>query len=208
MLAYNLEGDWWILEHTIYSSFLALTTKQSVLSDLHLQVVNFFGCVIIVLITNSNDYLNSLQDEMFQKFNFDTEWAVKLISRITNDEDIPIEGHTIVKQVWFNVVVHIFVLVTPPPSISFLHWYTFVWVRISNPSTIGFQLLSLQINAEKYFFGIRKSLVEFDEVLEVSSNLLAFTIFHSLNFLYLLNILVGRQKLSPDLHLYLNTGVW
>ena len=36
---------------------------------------------------------------MFQKFNFDTEWAVKLISKITNDEDIPIEGDTIVKQV-------------------------------------------------------------------------------------------------------------
>ncbi|OAY65501.1 Protein translocase subunit SECA2, chloroplastic [Ananas comosus] len=65
-------------------------------------------------------------DEMFRKFNFDTEWAVRLISKITNDEDIPIEGHTIVKQ-----------------------------------------LLALQINAEKYFFGIRKSLVEFDEVLEV-----------------------------------------
>lgn len=44
-------------------------------------------------------YFNSLQDEIFQKFNFDTEWAVKLISRITNDEDIPIEGDTIVKQV-------------------------------------------------------------------------------------------------------------
>ena len=29
------------------------------------------------------------------------------------------------------------------------------------------QLLALQINAEKYYFGIRKSLVEFDEVLEV-----------------------------------------
>lgn len=68
----------------------------------------------------------SLQDEIFQKFNFDTEWAVRLISRITNDEDIPIEGNTIVKQ-----------------------------------------LLALQINAEKYFFNIRKSLVEFDEVLEV-----------------------------------------
>lgn len=36
---------------------------------------------------------------MFQKFNFDTEWAVRLISRITNDEDIPIEGDAIVKQV-------------------------------------------------------------------------------------------------------------
>ncbi|XP_011074819.1 protein translocase subunit SECA2, chloroplastic isoform X1 [Sesamum indicum] len=74
----------------------------------------------------STRFMVSLQDEMFQKFNFDTEWAVKLISRITNDEDIPIEGHSIVKQ-----------------------------------------LLSLQINAEKYFFSIRKSLVEFDEVLEV-----------------------------------------
>ena len=31
----------------------------------------------------------------------------------------------------------------------------------------NFQLLMLQINAEKYFFNIRKSLVEFDEVLEV-----------------------------------------
>ncbi|XP_075664837.1 protein translocase subunit SECA2, chloroplastic-like [Castanea sativa] len=67
----------------------------------------------------------SLQDEMFQKFNFDTEWAVRLISKITNDKDVPIEGETIVKQ-----------------------------------------LLALQINVEKYFFGIRKSLVKFDEVLE------------------------------------------
>ncbi|TYJ46457.1 hypothetical protein E1A91_A02G122500v1 [Gossypium mustelinum] len=74
----------------------------------------------------STRFMVSLQDEMFQKFNFDTEWAVKLISKITNDEDIPIEGDAIVKQ-----------------------------------------LLALQINAEKYFFNIRKSLVEFDEVLEV-----------------------------------------
>ncbi|XP_023644831.1 protein translocase subunit SECA2, chloroplastic isoform X1 [Capsella rubella] len=74
----------------------------------------------------STRFMVSLQDEMFQKFNFDTEWAVRLISKITNDEDLPIEGDTIVKQ-----------------------------------------LLALQINAEKYFFGIRKSLVEFDEVLEV-----------------------------------------
>lgn len=74
----------------------------------------------------STRFMVSLQDEMFQKFNFDTEWAVKLISRITNDEDMPIEGDAIVKQ-----------------------------------------LLSLQISAEKYFFGIRKNLVEFDEVLEV-----------------------------------------
>ncbi|XP_056693796.1 protein translocase subunit SECA2, chloroplastic isoform X2 [Spinacia oleracea] len=74
----------------------------------------------------STRFMISLQDEIFQKFNFDTAWAVQLISRITNDEDLPIEGDTIVKQ-----------------------------------------LLSLQISAEKYFFNIRKSLVEFDEVLEV-----------------------------------------
>ncbi|KAJ6391719.1 hypothetical protein OIU77_025644 [Salix suchowensis] len=74
----------------------------------------------------STRFMVSLQDEMFQKFNFDTEWAVRLISKITNDEAIPIEGGAVVNQ-----------------------------------------LLSLQINAEKYFFGIRKSLVEFDEVLEV-----------------------------------------
>ncbi|PWA49020.1 preprotein translocase SecA family protein [Artemisia annua] len=77
----------------------------------------------------STRFMVSLQDEMFQKFNFDTEWAVNLISRITNDEDVPIEGDTIVRQ-----------------------------------------LLSLQVSAEKYFFNIRKSLVEFDEVLE--SNLI------------------------------------
>ncbi|TXG53029.1 hypothetical protein EZV62_022198 [Acer yangbiense] len=69
---------------------------------------------------------DSLQDEMFQKFNFDTEWVVKLITKVTDDEVTPMEGDAIVKQ-----------------------------------------LLALQINAEKYYFGIRKSLVEFDEVLEV-----------------------------------------
>ncbi|KAM7257777.1 hypothetical protein ACFE04_013518 [Oxalis oulophora] len=74
----------------------------------------------------STRFMVSLQDEMFQKFNFDTEWAVRIISRITNDEDIPIQGGTIVKQ-----------------------------------------LLNLQTSAEKYFFNIRKNLVEFDEVLEV-----------------------------------------
>ncbi|KAI4320590.1 hypothetical protein MLD38_034052 [Melastoma candidum] len=74
----------------------------------------------------STRFMVSLEDEMFRKFNFDTAWAVNLITRITNDEDIPIEGDAIVKQ-----------------------------------------LLALQMNAEKYFFGIRKSLVEFDEVLEV-----------------------------------------
>ncbi|OEL24494.1 Protein translocase subunit SECA2, chloroplastic [Dichanthelium oligosanthes] len=74
----------------------------------------------------STRFMVSLQDEIFQKFNLDTEWAVRLISRITNDEDIAIESNIVVKQ-----------------------------------------LLGLQINAEKYYFGIRKSLVEFDEVLEV-----------------------------------------
>ncbi|XP_058219645.1 protein translocase subunit SECA2, chloroplastic isoform X2 [Rhododendron vialii] len=74
----------------------------------------------------STRFMVSLQDEIFQKFSYDTEWAVKFISRINNNEELPIEGSVIVKQ-----------------------------------------LLGLQINAEKYFFGIRKSLVEFDEVLEV-----------------------------------------
>ncbi|KAJ1382560.1 SecA, preprotein cross-linking domain, partial [Sesbania bispinosa] len=46
----------------------------------------------------STRFMVSLQDEMFQKFNFDTEWAVRLISKITNDEDLPIEGDAIVKQ--------------------------------------------------------------------------------------------------------------
>ena len=40
---------------------------------------------------------------MFQKFNFDTEWAVKLISRLTDDDDVPIVGHSIMKQVWSSV---------------------------------------------------------------------------------------------------------
>ncbi|CAO2140701.1 unnamed protein product [Urochloa humidicola] len=74
----------------------------------------------------STRFMVSLQDEIFQKFNLDTEWAVRLISSITNGEDIAIESNVVVKQ-----------------------------------------LLGLQINAEKYYFGIRKSLVEFDEVLEV-----------------------------------------
>ncbi|KAK1554990.1 hypothetical protein Q3G72_020101 [Acer saccharum] len=74
----------------------------------------------------STRFMVSLQDEMFQKFNFDTEWVVKLITKVTDDEVTPMEGDAIVKQ-----------------------------------------LLALQINAEKYYFGIRKSLVEFDEVLEV-----------------------------------------
>ncbi|BBG95583.1 Preprotein translocase SecA family protein, partial [Prunus dulcis] len=67
----------------------------------------------------STRFMVSLQDEMFQKFNFDTEWAVRLISKLQ-------------------------------------------MMKICQ-----LKLLALQINAEKYFFGIRKSLVEFDEVLEV-----------------------------------------
>lgn len=59
---------------------------------------------VILIFTNSYSFIqlysyDSLQDEMFQKFNFDTEWAVRIISKITNDEDIPIEGQAIVKQV-------------------------------------------------------------------------------------------------------------
>jgi hypothetical protein len=46
-------------------------------------------------------FILSLQDEIFQKFNLDTEWAVRLISRITNDEDIAIESNVVVKQVRF-----------------------------------------------------------------------------------------------------------
>ncbi|KAL6503477.1 Protein translocase subunit SA2, chloroplastic [Orobanche gracilis] len=77
----------------------------------------------------STRFMVSLQDEMFQKFNCDTEWAVELISRLTDDEDIPMESHSVVKR-----------------------------------------LMALQTNAEKHFFGIRKSLTEFDEVLEVQRN--------------------------------------
>jgi preprotein translocase subunit SecA len=47
----------------------------------------------------STRFMVSLQDEMFRKFNLDTEWAVRLISRITNDEDIAIESNAVVKQV-------------------------------------------------------------------------------------------------------------
>ncbi|XLR11661.1 hypothetical protein S83_039599, partial [Arachis hypogaea] len=67
----------------------------------------------------------NLHDEMFQKFNFDTEWAVILISKITNDEDIPIKVAS--------------------------HMYN------------SWGCKSMQ---KKFFFSIRKSLVEFDEVLE------------------------------------------
>jgi len=44
---------------------------------------------------------------MFQKFNFDTEWAVRLISKITNDEDLPIESGAIVKQVIFYLFTYV-----------------------------------------------------------------------------------------------------
>ena len=72
---------------------------------------------------------NSLQDEMFQKFNFDTEWAVRLISRITNDEDIPIEGDTIVKQVnvrscaWYSVFFFFFLVFFSLVIHAFLHTF-------------------------------------------------------------------------------------
>lgn len=63
---------------------------------MHGRAYLFFNLIYLFL---NGCLWNSLQDEMFQKFNFDTEWAVRLISRITNNEDIPIEGDTIVKQV-------------------------------------------------------------------------------------------------------------
>lgn len=44
-------------------------------------------------------FICSLEDEMFQKLNFGTEWAIRLILKISNDKDIPVEGVAIVKQV-------------------------------------------------------------------------------------------------------------
>ena len=41
---------------------------------------------------------------MFRKFNLDTEWAVRLISRITNDEDVAIESSAVVKQVRLHLL--------------------------------------------------------------------------------------------------------
>ncbi|XLT62280.1 hypothetical protein HN873_018804 [Arachis hypogaea] len=70
---------------------------------------------------------HNLHNKMFQKFNFDTKWAVRLISKITNDEDIPIK-------------------------VESSHMYN------------SWGCKSMQ---KKFFFSIRKSLVEFDEVLEV-----------------------------------------
>ncbi|KAM7511113.1 hypothetical protein LguiB_009988 [Lonicera macranthoides] len=108
---------------------------QSVLKDCEvhcfnegLQVKRLGGLHVIGTSLHESRRIDN-QDEMFQKFNFDTEWAVKLISSITNDEDIPIEHDSVLKQ-----------------------------------------LEGLQIKAEKFFFNIRKSLVEFDEVLEHPSN--------------------------------------
>uniref|UniRef100_A0A803L783 chloroplast protein-transporting ATPase n=1 Tax=Chenopodium quinoa TaxID=63459 RepID=A0A803L783_CHEQI len=105
---------------------------QAVLSDCELHCLNegnevkrLGGLHVIGTSLHESRRIDN-QDEIFQKFNFDTQWAVTLISKITNDEDVPIEGDTIYKQ-----------------------------------------LMSLQISAEKYFFNIRKSLVEFDEILEV-----------------------------------------
>ncbi|KAL0432231.1 UNVERIFIED_CONTAM: protein translocase subunit SECA2, chloroplastic [Sesamum latifolium] len=78
----------WI--NTVYESCLHMTWKE-IGDHLRYNLLDQLPSIITKA--------DCLQDEMFQKFNFDTEWAVKLISRITNDEDIPIEGHSIVKQV-------------------------------------------------------------------------------------------------------------
>lgn len=52
------------------------------------------------------------------------------------------------------------------------------------------QLLALQINAEKYFFGIRKSLVEFDEVLEVPTT-----------------VTVSASRVLDQLYIYISTMI-
>lgn len=65
---------------------------------------------------------------MFQKFNFDTEWAVKLISRLTDDDDVPIVGHSIMKQVWSSAAMFIIIGID-------MHMYSF---DISNPSILSF----------------------------------------------------------------------
>ena len=101
---------------------------------------------------------------MFQKFNFDTQWAVKLISKITNDEDMPIEGDAIVNQAWILSFILFFFFPFKIDVIVIIVCFG-LWVILQN-----FQLLALQTNAEKFFFGIRKSLVEFDEVLEVCTS--------------------------------------
>jgi hypothetical protein len=60
---------------------------------------------------------------MFRKFNFDTEWAVRLISSMTND-DIPIEGHTIVKQV---------MKLQKSKFLSYsLRWHGWLWITTHN----------------------------------------------------------------------------
>jgi preprotein translocase subunit SecA len=98
---------------------------------------------------------------MFRKFNLDTEWAVRLISRITNDEDIAIESNAVVKQVRLHL------LACQTSILLVLRSQCIVLYSCLRALLLNMQLLGLQINAEKYYFGIRKSLVEFDEVLEV-----------------------------------------
>lgn len=65
---------------------------------------------------------------MFQKFNFDTEWAVKLISKITNDEDVPIEGDAIVNQVIIQA-----------------HLKSFIYSLCLNSSLLNNLLLTLEL---------------------------------------------------------------
>lgn len=72
---------------------------------------------------------NSLQDEMFQKFSFDTSWAVDLISRITNDEDMPIEGDAIVRQVM------VYLMFLMPFAICFFMYIVFLYSNLNVPSS-------------------------------------------------------------------------
>lgn len=62
-----------------------------------------------------------------------------------------------------------------PAIVNLLDVYSFYTV---NSYYFKFQLLSLQVSAEKYFFNIRKSLVEFDEVLEVHTHSIVYVITH------------------------------
>ncbi|GJN07355.1 hypothetical protein PR202_ga25179 [Eleusine coracana subsp. coracana] len=63
----------------------------------------------------STRFLVSLQDEIFQKFNLDTEWAVRLISSITNDEDIAIESNVVVNR-YMQAIADEIVLVNVDPQ--------------------------------------------------------------------------------------------
>jgi hypothetical protein len=54
-----------------------------------------------------------------------------------------------------------------------------IWQTYTDELISGYlQLLALQTAAERYYFGIRKSLVEFDEVMEVM--LVVYSLYHGM----------------------------